>query len=157
LPAIDTMIGTFLPCRKGRSLSSHPSIPGFCSPIALSIPDGVSNMRGVGSPSRGSSVTDFTTIAPSSAMSKNRSISAPLAKHPDAVVIGFANRRFPAMGTLRSTPDSATACSSTSATVTRRTSLSPVTGHLPVASVGGAGHRIDWDPAGRVPGDPVAR
>ena len=102
LPAIE-MIGVApRSSRKGRSLASHPSMPGFCRPIALSMPDGVSCMRGVGRPWRGSSVTDLTSTAPRSAMSKNRSISAPLAKQPDAVVMGLA-KRVPPRVTDRST------------------------------------------------------
>ena len=40
-------------------------------PIALSIPDGVSHMRGVGFPFQGVIVIDFTMIPPSFEMSTN--------------------------------------------------------------------------------------
>ena len=39
-------------------------MPGFCSPIALSIPAGVCTRRGVGSPNRGNRVTLLSTTAP---------------------------------------------------------------------------------------------
>jgi hypothetical protein len=45
-------------------------MPGPCRPIELSIPLGVSAIRGVGRPARGSSMTDFVTTAPILATSK---------------------------------------------------------------------------------------
>ena len=60
------MIGRF-----GYSLSSQgnfsdrtTSKPGFCRPIALSIPEGVSATLGVGFPKRGSSVVALIMIDP---------------------------------------------------------------------------------------------
>ncbi len=125
LPAIETTTGTPLPCSHARSFASHRSTPGFCRPMAFSIPEAVSAMRGVGSPSRGSSVMDFTTMAPSSPMSKKRSISGPEAKQPDAVVIGLA-RVTPPRSTRRSTSPAGIPTSGPVATAgasTRRTSL----------------------------------
>ena len=45
-------------------------MPGPCRPIELSIPLGVSAIRGVGRPARGATMTDLVTIAPSLATSK---------------------------------------------------------------------------------------
>ena len=44
-------------------------MPGFCRPTALSIPPGVSAMRGAGLPKRGSRVVPLTLIAPRQFMS----------------------------------------------------------------------------------------
>ena len=41
------------------------SMPTFCRPMALSIPAGVSTMRGGGLPGRGFRVTVLVTIPPS--------------------------------------------------------------------------------------------
>jgi hypothetical protein len=53
--------------------------------MALSIPEGVSCIRGVGSPFRGLRVIDLTTTAPIVSMSTNRWASLPEAKQPLAV------------------------------------------------------------------------
>ena len=49
----------------GSSFAITESKPGFCSPMALSIPPGVSVMRGVGLPARGSIVVALIMIEPS--------------------------------------------------------------------------------------------
>src|SRR5919106_1330214 len=112
LPAMLAMTGTCCAASHGRSLASHASTPGFCSPIALSMPLAVSAMRGGGNPARGSSVTDLVTTAPSVDSAKNRAISRPLAKHPLAVMTGFRNRSAP-----RSTPRFTSAAGMASITV----------------------------------------
>ena len=57
------------------------------------MPLGVSAMRGVARPERGSIMIDLVTTAPSSLMSMNWSSSWPAAAQPDAVVIGFGSSR----------------------------------------------------------------
>ena len=51
-----------------RARLGHVELP---SPIELSIPLGVSAIRGVGRPARGASMTDLVTIAPSLDTSMN--------------------------------------------------------------------------------------
>ena len=63
-PAIETITRAFSSTSHGTSLARKASIPGPCRPIELSIPDGVSAMRGVGRPWRGLFITDFVTTAP---------------------------------------------------------------------------------------------
>ena len=66
-------------------------MPGPCRPIELSMPLGVSAIRGVGRPERGASMIDLVTTAPSSATSKNWSSSRPAAAQPDAVRTGLGS------------------------------------------------------------------
>ena len=49
-PAIETITRAFCSSNQGTSLARKASIPGPCSPIELSIPEGVSAIRGVGRP-----------------------------------------------------------------------------------------------------------
>ena len=74
------------------------SIPGFCSPIAFSMPEAVSAMRGVGLPGHGTSATPLVTTAPSFERSKNSPYSMPDPKVPEAVMTGFLSTT-PAMFT----------------------------------------------------------
>ena len=66
-------------------------MPGPCSPIELSMPLGVSAIRGVGRPARGASMTDLVTTAPILATSKNCASSRPAPAQPEAVRIGFGS------------------------------------------------------------------
>ena len=63
-PAMETMTRAFCSSNQGTSLARNASMPGPCRPMELSIPDGVSAIRGVGRPCRGLLITDFVTIAP---------------------------------------------------------------------------------------------
>ena len=94
-PAIETI--TRDPCESnhGTSLARNASIPGPCRPIELSIPDGVSAIRGVGRPCRGLFITDLVTTAPISFSGKNCANSFPLLAHPDAVKSGEGNQALP--------------------------------------------------------------
>ena len=71
-----------------RSLAMNSSTPGPCRPIELSIPDGVSAMRGVGRPERALSMIDLVTTAPIAVRSRNGASSRPAAAHPEAVSTG---------------------------------------------------------------------
>ena len=64
-------------------------MPGFGSPIELSIPDGVSTVRGVTFPLRGRGVTVLVTRAPSLVRSTTDPYSAPKPEVPEAVITGF--------------------------------------------------------------------
>ena len=77
---------------QARSFSTNSSMPGPCRPIELSIPLGVSAMRGVARPDRGLSMIDLVTTPPSSVTSKNWSSSRPAAAQPLAVKTGFGKR-----------------------------------------------------------------
>ena len=85
--------------KNARSLSINVSIPGFCNPIALSIPAPVSAILGVGLPFHGLSATPFVVTAPSLSISTNSLYSIPEPNVPEAVVIGFSNS-IPAKLTL---------------------------------------------------------
>ena len=50
--------------RKGTLLAMKASMPTFCRPMALSIPPGVSTIRGVGLPARGLRHSPLVTKAP---------------------------------------------------------------------------------------------
>ena len=94
-PAMDTTTRAPWSCSQARSLAMNSSIPGPCRPIELSMPLGVSAMRGVGRPERGRVMIDFVTMPPSSATSKNWFSSRPAAAQPDAVRTGLARRERP--------------------------------------------------------------
>ncbi len=79
----------------GSSTSLRCATPGFCNPIEFSMPDGVSQMRGVALPSQPLRETPFVVTAPSRATSTNAAYSIPAAKVPDAVVTGFFIARPP--------------------------------------------------------------
>src|SRR5688572_18402806 len=74
----------------GRMLVTTCSTPGFCSPIALSMPIGVSHTRCGGFPRRGASVVPLSTIAPASRLEKpsTRVYSSPNPTQPDSSTIG---------------------------------------------------------------------
>src|SRR5215210_1510984 len=63
LPPTEVQIGTPSSARRGRTESRNMSIPGFWSPIELSIPWSVSAIRTGRLPARGSGVTVFVTKA----------------------------------------------------------------------------------------------
>ncbi len=77
--------------RNWRSVLQNCSTPGFWRPMALSIPDGVSAIRGVGRPRRGSRLTDLVTTPPMPARSRKAAISRPKPKQPDAARTGVAS------------------------------------------------------------------
>src|SRR3954452_21586839 len=85
-------------------------MPGFCSPMALSIPEGVSMMRGIGLPLRRRGVIPLLTKAPRRCTSMTPAYSSPYPKHPEAAMIGLRNVSSLALAgarsTVRSTPDS---------------------------------------------------
>ena len=90
-PHTFTIILAFFSCRKARSRWINVSIPGFCNPIALSIPLFVSAIRGVGFPAHGTLATPFVVTAPSFSRSTNSLYSIPEPNVPEAVVTGFLN------------------------------------------------------------------
>ena len=94
-PAIETIIRAFCSVRYGISFAMKASIPGPCSPIELSIPLGVSAMRGVARPGRTLDITDLVTIPPISRNGKNCANSRPELAQPLAVNVGAGNHVFP--------------------------------------------------------------
>ena len=70
-PAIETMVRAPFCCNHFKSFSMKSSIPGPCKPIPLSIPLGVSAIRGVARPDLGLSITLLVTTAPIEVMSIN--------------------------------------------------------------------------------------
>ena len=95
LPAIDTMMRAPRCSSQARSVSINASRPGPWRPMELSMPLGVSAIRGVGRPARGCIMMLFVTIAPRWVMSKNSSSSRPDAAHPDAVRTGASSCMAP--------------------------------------------------------------
>src|SRR3954466_2287631 len=85
---MDTTARTSLSASQARSRSRKASMPGPCSPIELSIPLGVSAIRGVGRPLRGWSWIDFVTTPPMAVRSLYGASSRPAAAQPDAVKTG---------------------------------------------------------------------
>lgn len=77
------------------SLARKASIPGPCKPMELSIPLGVSAIRGVGRPGRTFDITDLVTIPPISRSGKNCANSRPELAQPLAVNVGAGNQVFP--------------------------------------------------------------
>src|SRR4029077_6826671 len=71
------------------------STPGFCRPIAFSIPAGVSYTRCGGLPRRGSPVVPLRTTAPASRLENPsmRVYSSPKPTQPDSSTIGEAKSR----------------------------------------------------------------
>jgi hypothetical protein len=94
-PAIEAITVTPRLISHGRSSLMKFSTPLFWIPIALSIPDGVSHMRGVGFPFHGTSVMDLTMIPPRRVMSMNAAPSRPAPKVPDATRTGLSRLRAP--------------------------------------------------------------
>ena len=85
--------------KKGISLSINTSIPGFCSPMELSMPPYTSATLGVGFPGQGILATPLVTTAPNWFKSTNSPYSMPDPKVPEAVITGFLNST-PAMVTF---------------------------------------------------------
>ena len=77
------------------SFAMKASIPGPCKPIELSIPLGVSAIRGVARPVRTFDITDLVTTPPISRKGKNCANSRPELAHPLAVNVGAGNHVFP--------------------------------------------------------------
>src|SRR5207237_6497854 len=75
--------------RTGRFSSSIRREPIPCSPIAFSMPAGVSTMRGAGCPSRAERKSPFETMAPSVDRSTTSAYSTPYPKQPLAASSGF--------------------------------------------------------------------
>ena len=63
--------------------------------MELSIPLGVSAIRGVGLPGRTRDITDFVTTPPISRKGKNCANSRPELAQPLAVNVGAGNQAFP--------------------------------------------------------------
>ena len=72
-------------------------MPGPCNPIELSMPEGVSAIRGVARPCLALFITDLVTTAPISRRSKNCESSLPELAQPLAVKIGAGNQAFPSV------------------------------------------------------------
>ena len=87
-PAMDTTARAPRWRSQARSFSTNASTPGPWRPIELSMPLGVSAIRGVARPDRGLSMIDFVTTAPIAVRSTNGSSSRPAAAHPEAVSTG---------------------------------------------------------------------
>ena len=77
------------------SFAIKASIPGPCKPIELSMPLGVSAIRGVGLPVRALDITDLVTTPPISRSGKNCANSRPELAQPLAVKVGAGNHVFP--------------------------------------------------------------
>jgi hypothetical protein len=79
----------------GRMRPTTWSTPGFCRPMAFSIPIGVSQTRCGGLPSRGSRVVPLSTIAPTCVLENpsTRVYSSPNPTQPESSTIGEASRR----------------------------------------------------------------
>ncbi len=77
----------------GRMFRTTWSTPGFCRPIALIMPPGVSVTRCGGLPSRGFSVVPLRTMAPASRFENPamRVYSSPKPTQPESSTIGEAN------------------------------------------------------------------
>src|SRR4051812_45101429 len=143
---IDTTARTSFSASQARSRSRNASMPGPCSPMELSIPLGVSAIRGVGRPLRGWIWIDFVTTPPMAERSLYGASSRPAAAQPDAVKTG-SGKTTPA----RSVAMSMSAGGVASAVV--RIVTSPTSVHLHRGCPDGVvGHR-----AKRVPADPVPR
>src|SRR5450756_219818 len=89
--------------REGSTSSTRASTPLFSRPIELSMPHGVSQMRGPGLPPRGFSVTDLRMMPPTAARSMTEESSAPYPAVPEASMTGFFSFT-PARSTDRSMP-----------------------------------------------------
>src|ERR1700730_3469306 len=76
-------------------------MPGFCNPMAFSIPDGVSAMRFGALPSRDRSVVPLVTMAPKTARS-TCGASKPYPNVPEATSTGLRSRSPRPRSTLRS-------------------------------------------------------
>src|SRR5262249_23210258 len=79
----------------GRTVLTTCSTPGFCRPMAFSIPAGVSQIRCGGLPRRGLPVVPFRTMAPASRFENpsTRVYSSPKPTQPESSTIGEAKSR----------------------------------------------------------------
>ena len=75
--------------RKGTLSFINVSTPTFGNPMAFSIPDGVSHMRGGGFPVLDLRAIPFTMIAPILFRSQYFDISSPYPAVPEASMTGF--------------------------------------------------------------------
>ena len=78
--------------RPGKMLRTTLSTPGFCSPMALSMPSAVSAMRCAGLPRRGCPVVPLSTMAPTSRLLNpaTRVYSSPKPTQPESSTMGDA-------------------------------------------------------------------
>ena len=88
-PETFTMEGTPWALIHGRSTSHRCLTPGFCRPMELSMPLGVSAMRGESLPSHPLSETPLVVTAPMRDTSTKSEYSRPAANVPDASVTGL--------------------------------------------------------------------
>src|ERR1700729_608711 len=94
-PAMETTARAPRDSSQGRSRCRNESMPGPCRPIELSMPLGVSAIRGVGRPARGPSMTDLVGIAPILDTSMNWASSRPELAQPEAVRMGLGSSTWP--------------------------------------------------------------
>jgi hypothetical protein len=97
------MAGTVHLAHFGGYFLTNPWIPGFCKPMAFSIPAGDSTMRGIGFPERRSGVMPLLTNAPRRSMLMTLAYSSPYPKHPEAAITGFRSRSSRGLPGARST------------------------------------------------------
>src|SRR3990172_3342174 len=95
-----TMTAVSYCLRNGSFSRRNTSTPGFSSPIAFSIPDGVLNMLGGGFPAIGSQEIPLPIPPPSRFRSTKSAYSSPYPNVPDAVSTGFLSL-IPAKSTER--------------------------------------------------------
>ena len=94
-PAIETIVVTLFSRSQAKSFSKKLSMPGPCNPIELSMPLGVSAMRGVARPDRAFFIMLLVTTAPRVVKSPNWASSFPAAAQPDAVAVGPLSESAP--------------------------------------------------------------
>src|SRR5215212_292534 len=92
-PEMLAITGTAQRSQIGALSRMMPRSPTFWSPIAFSIPAGVSAILGGGLPSRGRTVIPFEQIAPIRWMSTSGWYSVPYPNVPEATRTGFASSR----------------------------------------------------------------
>ena len=95
LPAIETIVVTLFSRSQAKSFSKNTSIPGPCKPMELSMPLGVSAIRGVARPERAFFIMLLVTTAPIFVKSPNCESSLPAAAQPDAVAVGPTSCKLP--------------------------------------------------------------
>src|SRR6185503_4839883 len=101
VPQMLTMTDAPSRCSSGSFSAMNRWTPMPCRPIALSMPDGVSTMRGGGCPSRSARNSPFTATPPSDDRSTMSPYSTPYPKQPLAAINGLASVNDP-METERS-------------------------------------------------------
>src|SRR3954471_15257894 len=102
------MTGVLQVVHVSAYFSTTASTPGFCSPIELSIPPGVSVTRGVGLPIRALRVVPLQQIPPSRSTSTTSPYSTPYPNVPEATRIGFGSTSPRPRSTDRSTESAGT-------------------------------------------------